>query len=88
MRVNVGTVGHIDHGKSTLTSLLLAVAAAGFLHHAQPAVLPTRRREFEPGTDMNHLLDDAGLRAARALRKAARRERLLDLQRIAVEGCS
>ena len=26
--VNVGTIGHIDHGKTTLTSAILAVQAA------------------------------------------------------------
>ena len=28
--VNVGTIGHVDHGKTTLTAALTAVAAARF----------------------------------------------------------
>jgi elongation factor Tu len=28
VHVNVGTVGHVDHGKTTLTAVLLAVQAA------------------------------------------------------------
>ena len=31
LRVNVGTIGHIDHGKTTLTAALLHVQASIFL---------------------------------------------------------
>lgn len=90
--VNVGTIGHIDigiggGGKSSLCRALLAAAAmAGLLHNAPPAVLPTRRPEFEPGFDLNDCLNDAGNRAQRKARKADRRARLQDLQRAAVTG--
>ena len=33
--VNVGTIGHIDHGKSTLTAALVAVQAASGLAKAR-----------------------------------------------------
>ena len=33
--VNVGTIGHIDHGKSTLTAALVARAAAKGLSEAK-----------------------------------------------------
>jgi hypothetical protein len=84
--VNVGTIGHIDPGKTTLAGLLVAVAAAGFLHASQPMVMPERRREFEPGYDLNDLLDDAGHRAKRKARKADRKARMQELQRAAVTG--
>ena len=84
--VNVGTIGHIDHGKSVFRQALLAIAAAGVLQAAPPAVLPSRRPEFEPGADLNALLLDAGNRAQRKARKAERRGRLQAAQRAAVEG--
>lgn len=84
--VNVGTIGHIDHGKTTLTAALLAIAAAGILSSAPPVVMPERRREFESGFDMNDLLADAGNRSHRKARKADRKARMQDLQRAAVEG--
>lgn len=40
--VNVGTIGHIDHGRSTLSCALLAIAAAGVLQSAPKAIMPTR----------------------------------------------
>ncbi|QNJ57394.1 hypothetical protein Dolphis_88 [Pseudomonas phage Dolphis] len=86
--VNVGTIGHVDHGKSSLVrSVLFALAAAGVLHAAPSVpVLPERRREFEPGFDLNQLLDDAGKRGERQARKADRRERMKSAQRAALEG--
>lgn len=33
--VNVGTIGHIDHGKSTLTAAMVAVQAAAGLAKAR-----------------------------------------------------
>lgn len=77
-------VSILGAGAALQAAALAAILTAG----QHMAVLPTRRREFEPGTDMNHLLADAGLRAARAQRKAARHERMLAQQRDAVEGCS
>ena len=38
VHVNVGTIGHIDHGKTTLTAAILAVQATKGL--ARPEVLP------------------------------------------------
>ena len=35
IHVNVGTIGHIDHGKTTLTTALLAVQAAKGLAKAK-----------------------------------------------------
>jgi elongation factor Tu len=36
VHVNVGTIGHIDHGKTTLTAAILAVQAAKGLAQAKP----------------------------------------------------
>jgi elongation factor Tu len=36
VHVNVGTIGHIDHGKTTLTAAILAVQAANGLAQAKP----------------------------------------------------
>ena len=35
VHVNVGTIGHIDHGKTTLTAAILAVQAAQGLGRGQ-----------------------------------------------------
>ncbi|MBB3017644.1 hypothetical protein FHR70_000684 [Microvirga lupini] len=70
------------------TTLLLAVAAAGLLAKAPAAIMPTRRPEWQPGYDMNALLDDAGRRAERALRKVARRSKLQQLQAQAAGGAA
>lgn len=87
-RVNVGTIGHVDHGRTALTSALLAVAAAGALMASnQQAIMPTRRPEFEPGYfDMNNLLEDPGKHQQRKARKAERKDRLKAAQRRALEG--
>ena len=42
VHVNVGTIGHIDHGKTTLTAAILAVQAAKGLARAQE--LPGHRQ--------------------------------------------
>lgn len=70
------------------TGLAAAALAGVLLANTQPAVMPERRREFEPGFDLNEMLDDAGRRAQRKARKAERKARLQDLQRAAVEGRS
>ncbi len=45
--VNVGTIGHIDHGKTTLTSGITNVLAKkGFAEHMRSAT-STRRRKSE-----------------------------------------
>lgn len=69
-----------------VTGLTAAALAGVLLANAQPAVMPERRREFEPGFDLNEMLDDAGRRAQRKARKAERKARLQDLQRAALEG--
>lgn len=64
-----------------------AIAVGGILSAAQHvAIMPTRRREFEPGFDLNEILDDAGRRAERKIRKADRRGRLQAAQRSALTG--
>lgn len=74
-------------GTGLAAAALTAAALAGvLLANAQPAVMPERRREFEPGFDLNEMLDDAGRRAQRKARKAERKARLQDLQRAALEG--
>ena len=79
MSRRIAVVGSIGITAAALAGVLLA--------NAQPAVMPERRREFEPGFDLNEMLDDAGRRAQRKARKAERKARLQDLQRAAVEGC-
>lgn len=51
---------------------------------SQLAILPTRRRAFEPDFDLNRLLFDPGKCRERQLRKLSRRLRLADLQAKAV----
>lgn len=36
LHLNVGTIGHIDHGKTTLTAAILAVQAEKGLAKARP----------------------------------------------------
>lgn len=43
--VNVGTIGHIDHGRNIITQALMIIAAAGVLQHAPKAIMPTRLPE-------------------------------------------
>ncbi len=48
--VNVGTIGHIDHGKTTLTAALTKVAtdkgwAKTFVPHATRSPKPPNRRD-------------------------------------------
>lgn len=40
--VNVGTIGHIDHGRNIITQALMIIAAAGVLQNAPKAIMPTR----------------------------------------------
>ena len=70
-----------------LFCILKAVALAAVLgvSHA-PAILPTRRRAFEPGFDLNRGLFDPGKCRERQLRKQARKQRLHDLQAKAAKG--
>lgn len=70
-------------GTGLQAAALAAILAAG---GHQPVPVPARRPEFEPGFDMNQLLDDPGKRAERAERKADRKARLRDAQRRAFEG--
>lgn len=53
---------------------------------SQLAILPTRRRAFEPGFDLNRGLFDPGKCRERQLRKQGRALRLRDLQAQAVQG--
>lgn len=66
-----------------LQTLALA-ALLGF--NTQPAIMPTRRRVFEPDFDLNRSLSDPGKHRERELRKAGRKLRLRDLQRKALTG--
>ena len=67
--------------------VLLWVALAGVVSVGnQPAVLPTRRRAFEHGFDLNRGLFDPGKCRERLLRKQGRALRLRDLQARAVQG--
>lgn len=70
-----------------LFCILKAVALAAVLgvSHA-PAILPARRRAFEPGYDLNCRLPDPGKCQERLLRKQARKQRLHDLQAQAAKG--
>lgn len=68
-----------------LFCILKAVALAAVLgvSHA-PAILPTRRRAFEPGFDLNRGLFDPGKCRERQLRKRGRQQRLRELQAQAI----
>lgn len=43
--VNVGTIGHIDHGRNVITQALMIIAAASVLQNAPKAIMPTRLPE-------------------------------------------
>lgn len=65
----------------------IAIALATVLSASgHKVVMPERRRELEPGYDMNLMLDDAGRRAERKARKAERKARMQNLQRAALDG--
>lgn len=49
---------------------MLALAAAGILAAAPPAIMPTRRRDLEPGFDFNSIIDLEGKARKRADRRA------------------
>ena len=42
--MNVGTIGHIDHGKTTLTAAITKVMADKRLASSRPTTTSTRRR--------------------------------------------
>ena len=46
--VNVGTIGHVDHGKTTLTAAMTAVLASKYGGEAAPTTRSTRRRKKKP----------------------------------------
>ena len=54
VHVNVGTIGHIDHGKTTLTAAILAVQATRGLAEVRPPGPKTRpgacRRSLQSST--------------------------------------
>ncbi len=79
-------VAVIGGGRFLAGALPAAAMAAILAAGNQVAVMPERRREFEPNCDLNELLEDAGKREARQARKADRRARLQAAQRAAVEG--
>lgn len=59
-----------------------AVLIAG----GQLAIMPTRRRDLEPGAYLQPMPADHDKQIARALRKRARRRALADLQAKAARG--
>lgn len=79
-------VAVIGGGRFLSNAIPAAAIAAILAAGNQVAVMPERRREFEPGFDLNTMLDDAGKREARKVRKADRKTRLQAAQRAAVEG--
>ena len=44
--INVGTIGHIDHGKTTLTAALLAVQAEQGLARRKPTARSPKAARF------------------------------------------
>lgn len=79
-------VAVVSGGRFLASAIPAAVVAALLSAGNQVAIMPTRRPEFEPGFDMNRLLSDPGRREERKQRKSARRAKLQELQRDAVEG--
>jgi elongation factor Tu len=43
--VNVGTIGHVDHGKTTLTAAITTVLSRKFGGEAKPTTRSMRRRK-------------------------------------------
>ena len=46
--VNVGTIGHVDHGKTTLTAAITTVLSAKFGGAPRSTTKSTRRRKKRP----------------------------------------
>jgi len=44
----VGTIGHVDHGKTTLTAAITKIMAAQFAASTRPTTRSTRRRKRRP----------------------------------------
>jgi len=89
MNVNVGTIGHIDHGKTTLVQALAKLGAilvddvtAGKL--ARESDLVQQLRELDDIDVRPHGLILG--RPRNTARKSARKARMLDLQRRAFTG--
>lgn len=88
MKVNVGTIGHIDHGKTTLTAALVKVLGEEM---AKQVVIvdPEDADEFSknnPDFDGLAVSPIGSGRPRNATRKAARKARMLAAQRRAFFG--
>lgn len=46
--VNVGTIGHVDHGKTTLTAAIATVLSKKFGGEAKPTTRSTQRLKKRP----------------------------------------
>ena len=46
--VNVGTIGHVDHGKTTLTAAITTILAKKFGGEAKPTIKLTQRQKKKP----------------------------------------
>ena len=46
--VNVGTIGHVDHGKTTLTAAIATVLSKKFGEKPKTTTRSTRRRKKKP----------------------------------------
>ena len=64
--VNVGTIGHVDHGKTTLTAAILAVQAKKGLAKAE-GLCRHRKRRHRPRRvkDRHHLARSRRIRDAK-----------------------
>lgn len=84
MKVNVGTIGHIDHGKTTLRQALVAVLGEEMA--AQCIVTETKHSMME---DFNEIFDASPYpgRTKNRTRKAAWKAKLKAAQLKSFGGC-
>ena len=87
-KVNVGTIGHIDHGKTTLAATLAKLGAVLVRDEDLPVETAELSRlaelEFPDSACISY--PSAFGRKRRDARKSARKARMLDLQRRAFTG--
>ena len=48
--VNIGTIGHVDHGKTTLTAAITCLSASDISHNCNSHIRSSRSISYEKNT--------------------------------------